>query len=233
MNKTNKWIPVTVLFCILLLCGLLIFAAIGESSRADEPPNTDSPQSTSTPADSTSGTSSSPADTPSATPPAVTEPVPPALDLNAKFPLYDVGGTRIAEVSVEEYLCGALLSALSFTYPPSALEAQAVALRTDVWARLAAGGVLSVATYGYTDRAALLPTWGTDFTETIWARAEAAVTATRGQVLTDGGALYTFGRAGEASVLLAETDIGTAAKTADTAELLAFFYPSATFTKNS
>ena len=228
MTHHNKWTSALVLFFILLLCGLMVFAALGEAPPDESEPDTD----TTTPSASCpAGSTPSAADTSA---PSTSEPTtPPQFDLAADLPLYNKEGRELCRLSAEEYLCGALLSCMSFTLPPSALEAQAVALRTDLWRHLATGGTLSTETYGYTDRETLLSTWGADFTATIWERAADAVAATRGMVLTKGGSLYLFDDPAGAGVLLADTTIGTLAKTENTAALLAFFYPSATFTKNS
>lgn len=241
MYKTSKWIPITVLFLLLLLCGLLLFAMLGEQSHANDgggdhsttpsastPSNNEPTATEPTSGSNTEQTPTAPTPSDSSSTKEPTPETPPAIDLSAKFPLYDKAGNRLCEITIEDYLCGALLGAISFTYDPAALAAQAIALRTAVYAQISAGGSLSTETYGYTDHAALLPTWGIDFANTIWNRAKDAVDRTRGQVLIQGDTLYTFDHVGEQGVLLAETDIGKMAKHKTIAELLAIYYPSAT-----
>ena len=239
MYKTSKWIPITVLFLILLLLGLLLFATLGAGAQGGaDPSGASSTPSASTPSSSeptgasttvteptTLTTSGSASTEPTTTPP-------PTIDLSASYPLYDGAGKPVAEVTIEDYLCGALLGSISFTYDPVALAAQAVALRTETYRRIASGESLSTATFGYIDHATLLPTWGKDFADTIWDRATEAVRSTKGQVLMRGDELYTFDLTGEQGVLLAETDIGKACKGKTIDEVLAIYYPSATLLQN-
>lgn len=240
MYKTSKWIPITVLFLILLLLGLLLFATLSGQAQANGDQGS---------ASSTSSTSTSSSAEPSNSSSIVTEPSgqipndnhtteepsttpPPTIDLTAKYPLFDKTGKQIGEVTIEEYLCGALLGSISFTYDPVALAAQAIALRTATYHRIASGDTLSTETFGYIDHASLLPTWGKDFADTIWQRADHAVSSTKGQVLMYNNALYTFDLTNEEGVLLAETDLGKACKGKTLAEVLTIYYPSATLLQN-
>ena len=123
---------------------------------------------------------------------------PPLLVIEAEKPEHTIRlqtGQAVEELPLETYLVGVVLSEMPMSFEPEALKAQAVAARTFAVRQMGGGKHLDVDLCGqssccqaWADQETLQEKLG-DSWQRYWEKAEAAVKATSGQVLTYDGQL--------------------------------------------
>ncbi len=119
----------------------------------------------------------------------------------ARVRLYVHAEDRVRVLDLEEYLVGVVAAEMPAEFPQEALKAQAVAARTYIVKRLAAGGVANPAHPGadicddprhgqaWLSREELKKRWGTVKYYNYYYKVKEAVDATRGEVLVYNGQL--------------------------------------------